>query len=130
MIPLNYGVGNRNYETSISAEGESASEWRSNKTGGKSKIRDIAEVGKELGFDKLRIDLLHINCEGCEYAVLEGFITNGWMKNVNMLNLGTHRLGGTPEFIHERYCRIQQRLSETHNRGDWLPWAWERWTLK
>ncbi len=102
-------------------------------------IRDVSEIMFELKvLNRLDTDLniidgeltlLHMNCEGCEYEVLERLIDTDLIKHVRYLQFETHRPKSIQSTIAERYCSVQEKLNNTHNREFGIPWAWERWTL-
>jgi len=89
------------------------------------------------------IELLHVNCEGCEYDVVEGLRNSGLLARVEQVQIATHLLdhtGPTATFqeavelalqvsVH-RYCEMHRLLSETHVRVFGLPWVWERWSRR
>ncbi len=102
-------------------------------------IRDVSEImfelkvlnrlDTELNIIDGELTLLHMNCEGCEYEVLERLIDTDLIKHVRYLQFETHRPKSIQSTIAERYCSLQERLNNTHNREFGIPWAWERWTL-
>jgi len=74
--------------------------------------------------------MLSINCEGCEYDLLEALIEHRLLSLFAVVQLSRH---GQEYFgIHvpdvvPRYCRIQEELGRTH-RVEWMyEWMWERW---
>jgi hypothetical protein len=103
-------------------------------------IRDISEIIFELKILKQldihlntvdgELTLLHMNCEGCEYEVLERLIDTRFIKYIHYLQFGTHRPISIQSTIAERYCALQKKLSKTHKRDFGIPWGWERWTLR
>jgi FkbM family methyltransferase len=143
-----YGLSNRSAfidiaENSI-AEGQSFSLIRKQKMirsheRHKLIIRDVSEIIfelkilKQVGVHSNTVDgeltLLHMNCEGCEYDVLERLIDTDLIEYVHYLQFGTHRPISIQSTIVERYCALQKKLNETHKRDFGIPWGWERWTL-
>lgn len=89
------------------------------------RLRDAAEVFKELGFS--RIDLLKINIEGGEFDVLDRLIETAWMSRVRCLMVQFH------EWIddaHYRRFRIRHALRRTHEEEWNYDFIWEKWTLR
>lgn len=56
------------------------------------KIRDIRNpiIAREIGLPSY-VDLLQLNCEGCEYEVLESIIQQGWHTNIKTIQIATHK---------------------------------------
>jgi len=89
------------------------------------------------------VELLHVNCEGCEYDVIEGLRNAGLLAHMEQVQIATHLLehvepGATfqqnVEFSMQvsvkRYCEMHRLLSESHTRVFGLPWVWERWVRR
>eukprot|EP00931_Biecheleriopsis_adriatica_P054937 TRINITY_DN32385_c0_g1_i1.p1 TRINITY_DN32385_c0_g1~~TRINITY_DN32385_c0_g1_i1.p1 ORF type:complete len:363 (+),score=74.82 TRINITY_DN32385_c0_g1_i1:26-1090(+) len=82
------------------------------------------------------IELLHVNCEGCEYDVVEGLRKAGQLEGVAQVQVATHLLehnapaANWEEVSVKRYCEMHRILSQTHDRAWGLPWVWERWTRR
>jgi len=77
------------------------------------------------------IDILNINCEGCEWEILESLLTLGLLENVKVFQLGTHNNMKPLDTIKPLYCRFRARLSISHELDPKsMFWAWERWIRK
>jgi FkbM family methyltransferase len=90
-------------------------------------IMDVVEAWEELG--KPSIDLLHMNCEGCEWEMLERLISSDIVDKVQILQLGTHWFEDIKN-IEQRYCTIESKLATTHRRIYQQHFGWERWEQK
>lgn len=90
-------------------------------------IKSIVEAWEELG--KPSIDLLHINCEGCEWEMLETMISSGIVNKVRILQVGTHWFANVKN-IQQRYCNIESKLSATHTKKFQQYFGWERWETR
>ncbi|CAF4443035.1 unnamed protein product [Rotaria sp. Silwood2] len=98
-------------------------------------LRDVAEILFE--FHMLsktsnsivtgELNLLHLNCEGCEYDVIERLIQTNLIKYIRIIQFGSHRPLAIRPSVNKRYCCLQQMLSTTHHLQFGVPWAWERW---
>jgi len=92
-----------------------------------SALRSILNVRHLEGLSS-EISLLHMNCEGCEWDMLENLLKEAdLIKKVRCLQVGTHYF---PEWVvnqNERYCKIREQLSLTHRLVWGEPYAWERW---
>ena len=96
---------------------------------------NIYDTGKllremELG-NRNDINLLHLNCEGCEFEVMESLIEHKMLGNFPSIKMDTHYadfLEDTinPELI-DRYCRIQYQLSKRFVLVAGTPFLRERW---
>ena len=89
-------------------------------------LKDLIDMDKEIA-------LVNINCEGCEWNLLEEMIINNVIPRIQVLQFATHV--DTSNFKIEisdlykrRYCRIRENIAKTHKMShDSLFWAWERW---
>jgi len=91
-------------------------------------IRDaskaVGEVLRSLK-DKTEVDLLHVNCEGCEWEMFENLISSGIHTKIRMIQFGTHYFSQVENT--QRYCHIRDSLSQTHHMLYGEAWGWERW---
>jgi FkbM family methyltransferase len=121
-----FGIGIEDCTAKMTLDGWSS---KISKKGIEVPIKSIKTVGKMLELDK-EISLLNINCEGCEWDLLEGCIEMGWIQNIKVIQIGTHNRDGRAETI-PRFCRIREYLSKSHQMDiESKPWAWERWIRK
>jgi FkbM family methyltransferase len=90
-------------------------------------IRDIVEVLDELSCQE--IELVKINVEGAEYALLDRLIESGYVTRINNLLIQFHDF---PEIENAktRRTRIQQRLRKTHEPTFIYYFIWESWQKK
>lgn len=72
------------------------------------------------------VDLLHVNCEGCEWEMFENIIEHNLQTNIRIIQFGAHYFDQVDN-IAERYCKIREALNRTHYMVYGEPWAWERW---
>jgi FkbM family methyltransferase len=72
---------------------------------------------------------MHMNCEGCEYEVVDSLFRSKSLSSFHLIQIATHHLSWVGDPV-ERYCRMQQQLFRTHRQLWAQPWAWERWILK
>eukprot|EP00927_Polykrikos_kofoidii_P011738 TRINITY_DN15014_c0_g1_i1.p1 TRINITY_DN15014_c0_g1~~TRINITY_DN15014_c0_g1_i1.p1 ORF type:complete len:385 (-),score=36.90 TRINITY_DN15014_c0_g1_i1:36-1124(-) len=102
--------------------------------------QELAEPSRGSAVDR-HVELLHVNCEGCEYDVVEDLHASGHLAEMPHVQLATHLLEHPGANFHEavelslqvsvrRYCDMHRLLSRTHTRAFGLPWVWERWTLR
>lgn len=74
-----------------------------------------------------RVDLMKINIEGGEYALLNHLYGIGFLKNVKDIQVQFHNFTPTAE---EDMKAIQKKLSETHKLTYQYPWVWDNWSRK
>ena len=72
------------------------------------------------------VDLLHANCEGCEWEMLEDIISSGQHTNIRTIQFGSHYFRQVEDIV-ARFCRIRAELSRTHVMVYGQAWGWERW---
>jgi len=79
-------------------------------------LRDIHTVFEEIIEREGRaIDVLSINCEGCEYAVLERLRDMGWLNTLQVLQVSWHVSDAIPRRL-QRRCSLEQDLPGEHFR--------------
>lgn len=87
-----------------------------------SEIVDIRSVIEPLS----RVDLLHINCEGCELGVLKR-LTEGDMSKIKAIEVQVHGNWVKPE----DYCDLEHKLQERGYRLEYrYQFVWELWVRK
>jgi len=71
-----------------------------------------------------QIDLLHVNCEGCEYATLKTVLTNKrTSKHILKIEVQFHEV-----ITHEQYCEIERLLVLRGFRLKYrYQYVWEAW---
>ena len=88
-------------------------------------IRSVADVWRDLGSPT--IDLLHANCEGCEWELWEAMLEAGIVPHIRTIQIGTHWFPQIKD-IERRYCNIETKLKATHAVVFKQAFGWERWT--
>jgi hypothetical protein len=109
--------GNGNTAASLYGEGEETENVR---------LRKIEDVMLENNLDL--IHLVNVNCEGCEYPLLEDWIEKGLIHKFCNIQIEFHRRI-LPETIARR-CRIQEVLSTTFEKVYDFRFQWEHWRRK
>jgi len=75
----------------------------------------------------LSVTLLHINCEGCEWEVLESLRTV--YSRFEHIAIQWHGNSRQPNRM-QRWCQIRGNLTKTHKLTFWANWVWEHWERK
>jgi FkbM family methyltransferase len=96
----------------------------------------IADAKEEMD-DHLRrqdgkpVDILHMNCEGCEWEMLTRLMDADMLQYVKMLQVSFHNYSEKGiGYLLPQYCLIHEHLMRTHDKVFAVPFAWERWSLK
>jgi FkbM family methyltransferase len=90
-------------------------------------IRSISQVWKDFGSP--RIDLLHVNCEGCEWELWKSIFDNDMAQHIRTMQVGTHAVNAVIGGDGDNYCGFEQLMRRTHNVVFKQAYAWERWVL-
>lgn len=128
----NYGLSNKDEEIEFNVMDESSTVF------GKKKPQHVSAVKRERcmlkAFDGTahalpvnKIDLMKVNIEGGEYALLEHIIDTGWVKNIDNIQVQFHDF--VPD-AQQRMDRIKQKLSATHRLTYEYIFVWENWRKK
>ena len=132
----NYGLGAANRMTCIAQMGRgskrSPSAHESTKLRGDacptppSEIRDVASV--VAGFAPRRVNHFQLNCEGCEYEVLERLLSTRSLAAIDALEVQFHLDLEGRQADTRRYCAIESGLRAAgFHMAYRFPFVWERW---
>jgi FkbM family methyltransferase len=74
------------------------------------------------------IDMLSINCEGCEFEILPALILNDMLQYFRIIQFASHMI----LVPHSSciYCLIEQALEQTHRLNYHYTMLWEGWVMK
>jgi len=75
------------------------------------------------------IDLFHVNCEGCEWEMIENLLATDLVKKMRTIQFGSHYFEEVPNIL-SRYCKIRSELKKTHKMVFGQSFGWERWDLR
>jgi FkbM family methyltransferase len=134
-----YGLGNHARNLSIElfdADNTGTSIFRQISTKNSSKIQqiqllDIISVIENIRKTKTRngiIDMISINCEGCEFEILPALILHNITQYFRIIQFASHM-----DFLIDSsciYCQIEQALERTHLIKYQYVMLWEAWVLK
>jgi FkbM family methyltransferase len=95
------------------------------------KIRDASFEIRRVAAIHGHIQLLHVNCEGCEWELFDSCVDSGVLSQVDVVQYGLHYLPlqVSPEEMAWKYCKIHTALSRTHVPEFLMPFGWERWVI-
>ena len=94
------------------------------------KIVNGTQFFEKLGVGNFMMDLITINCEGCEYDLLETLLSTHFVYYFKNIQFGSHmKIKGLPDPV-GKYCRLQQLLRRNHVMTYQHIFTWENWQLK
>lgn len=135
VMLYDFGLGKKNdkfFVNVVGHGGDATSIFIENKQKDSCLLRvyNTTEFLIRLGVACFEVDLITINCEGCEYDILETLLSTNIVKQFRHIQFATH-----PTLQHlkqpaERYCEILERLSRTHVISYQYKFCWEMWTRK
>lgn len=126
----NYGLGASTREVRLTMEqlqGQStfAMQEVADKSSSFTTTIQIIDVLDE--FKAFTPDLLHVNCEGCEWEML------GRLKRfprIVQVSLHYLPLDMDPKKVAWTYCQLRQALNTTHKLQFGMPFGWQRWVAR
>jgi len=71
-------------------------------------------------------DLLSMNCEGCEYAVMQRMAETKWLAKVSNVQLSWHVAGDVQDRVAKR-CSVEKLLWQSHARVFQSDFGWVGW---
>merc|ERR1719401_2933417 len=86
----------------------------------------LGRVTRKVGFVP---DVVNINCEGCEYAVMQRIADKGWLGKIPFIQLSWHTPSGVQDRLAKR-CRIEQALMQSYKRVYHSYPGWVGWKLR
>ncbi|XP_061177711.1 uncharacterized protein LOC133186489 [Saccostrea echinata] len=125
----NIGLGSKTERVMVNLEGNNAcATTKFSKKNGTVPIYiiNVIDFLTDLGIGLYDLDLMTMNCEGCEYEVLETLVEFNLIEKIRNIQWATH----TQISIHDpwgRYCRIQELLRRTHWSTYQYKFNWENW---
>src|SRR5579862_3488390 len=105
-----FGLGGKTEEVEISLDHASSSTFKAKGEKEKIKLVAVSDFIKE-NCPKSMIDLMKINIEGGEYALLDDLTKSGLIKNIKDIQVQFHIF--VPDAVIKRK-QAQRRLSKTH----------------
>ncbi len=119
-----YGLGGKDDHVTFHIKGDMTGAYAE----GPEERVEIRAIDGELRLSGLAyVNLIKINAEGGEYALIESILDHNLAKSFGSIQVQFH--GCIPD-ARERRDRIRERLSATHELGYDAPWCWESWNRK
>lgn len=119
----NVGIGAEVGEATIFVNKDASSRFVTAGQSETAMFRPLSNMMAGLQIDG--IDLLKLNIEGAEYAVLENIITSKLINQIRFIQVQFHQ---ESEYSPERLENLRTALSKTHDCSwRWSPMTWESW---
>ena len=122
---LNLGLSNKTETVNIFVDKESSSVFKETNS---SLSADMISVSNFFRIYQISsIDLIYMNIEGGEYAVLDKLIRTGLISKIKYLQIQFHKVDKNSK--NQRNI-IRKKLRYTHRLAFNFPFIWERWDKK
>lgn len=122
---FHYGIGGSNKNSLIYMNGDATS---SNIGSGETESIEIRTLKYAMESNNIeRINLMKINIEGDEYALLESAIEDGLMGMVDNIQVQYHLID---DHCQSRKEKITEELKKTHDLEWKYDWVWESWKIR
>jgi FkbM family methyltransferase len=130
VVVLNYGIGPRDENITFVVDGDRSHVADARAGGQVVHMRTLAPFFEQLErqHGARFVDMMHVNCEGCEFAVLEYLLRSPWIERVRHLLVQFHSFHDGDAV--DRRCTLRARLARTHTLAWDRAFVWERWDLR
>ncbi len=122
MIIRNFGLSNQNEKVMMAVDENSSSHFKAGESTEQVELVDVMEYIHQNNINK--IDLMKINIEGGEYDILEALLRDGFIKNIDNIQVQFHDFVPGAE---DRMRAIQKELRKTHKLTYQYEFVWENW---
>jgi FkbM family methyltransferase len=128
----NFGIGIGYKEMAVDIQGDGTSVFKSSSSKNTETIRivNIVDFFVQIGVGCHSVDLLTINCEGCEFDILETLLSTNLIEKFDHIQFQPHHAVTTQGDYVCRYCRLRELLARTHRVEYEYPHIWEAWRRK
>ena len=130
VVVLPWGIGPRDENISFVVDGDRSHVADGSGGGGEVvRMRTLTPFFEmlEQRYAATHVDLFHVNCEGCEFPVLEYLLRSPWIKRIRKLLVQFHSFRDIDAV--DRRCTLRALLARTHRLTWDRPFVWERWDL-
>ncbi|XP_011422011.3 uncharacterized protein [Magallana gigas] len=135
VATYNFGLAKSKKELQISLRKDATSLLKDDKREGVQtetiKIFNVVDFFVQIGLGCNSLNLLTINCEGCEFDVIEILTSTTLIDNIDFVQFQPHLIvfDDDQKYIC-MYCRIRELLARTHEIAYDYPHVWETWKRK
>jgi hypothetical protein len=131
VVVLPWGIGPRDENISFVVDGDRSHVADGSGGGGGEvvRMRTLTPFFEmlEQRYAATHVDLFHVNCEGCEFPVLEYLLRSPWITRIRKLLVQFHSFRDIDAV--DRRCTLRALLARTHRLTWDRPFVWERWDL-
>ncbi|XP_033755812.1 uncharacterized protein LOC117338561 [Pecten maximus] len=129
IVLYNFGVDVRNRTFLVNRGDDATSIFSKHKGNVKLQILAVSRFFEMLRISEKKVDLITLNCEGCEYAILDYLLSTNNIHQFRNIQFQSHRV---PAVCHpvKRFCWYQELLPKTHKLVFQHKFWWESWTEK
>lgn len=93
------------------------------------KIVKVSRFFEKLYIMKRDVDLITLDCEGCEFAILDLLLSTDYVHHFRNIQFQPHNLPSLCYPI-KRFCWYQELLQLTHQQKFQFKFVWESWSRK
>nr|XP_034320386.1 uncharacterized protein LOC105331900 isoform X2 [Crassostrea gigas]XP_034320387.1 uncharacterized protein LOC105331900 isoform X2 [Crassostrea gigas] len=135
VTTYNFGLAKSKKELHISIRKDATSLLKDDEREGVQteaiKIYKVIDFFVQIGLGCNSLNLLTINCEGCEFDVIEILTSTSLIDNIDFIQFQPHLtvFDDDQKYIC-MYCRIRELLARTHEIAYDYPHVWETWKRK
>lgn len=135
VTTYNFGLAKSKKELQISLRKDATSLLKGDKREGVQtetiKIFNVVDFFVQIGLGCNSLNLLTINCEGCEFDVIEILASTSLIDNIDFVQFQPHLIvfDDDQKYIC-MYCHIRELLARTHEIAYEYPHIWETWKRK
>lgn len=97
-------------------------------TGQVSRIMNATKFFENVSVRSRDVDLLTMNCEGCEYAVIDLLLSTNYIRHFKSIQFQPHKIDGICYPV-KRFCWYQELLTKTHKLTFQFKFVWENWIM-
>ncbi|XP_021362665.1 uncharacterized protein LOC110456320 isoform X2 [Mizuhopecten yessoensis] len=129
VLIYHFGIGDKNDRTTVSMRRDGTSSFNTKEGGVDIRLVSAQSFFLGIGVGFFDVDLLTMNCEGCEFAVLDFLLSTNLINNIRNIQFQPHKIEQVKDSVY-KYCEYHERLKRTHDVVFRHPFWWESWTLK
>ncbi|XP_033727894.1 uncharacterized protein LOC117317265 [Pecten maximus] len=93
------------------------------------KIVSVSKFFETLSVKSNEVDLITLNCEGCEFAVLDLLLSTDYIRHFRNIQFQPHKHSRICYPV-KRFCWYQELLQKTHSLKFQFKFIWESWSRR
>ena len=133
IVVCRFGIGKEDRTDTVKMDGQATSKFLGTDAP-KASLVPLRQVNAtnfllQMTIKYHEIDLLTINCEGCEYDILDTVLDSTLVNQFKHIQISFHHFGQLGNTL-KRWCEYQELLKRTHRMVYQYKLFWESWTRK